>query len=527
MTRQKFSETLYLIGLFLLVAAMPLSIFMMSVSQFILLASWFISGNIFEKIKSAFSNSVIAILALVYFMHLIGVMYSTDYDYFFKDVRIKLPLLILPVLIFTSPAISNKWFNRIMSVFVFSVLTSTIISMGVLYDILPHKHPVNDIRDISVFVSHIRLSLFICISIFTCGYFIFLNRTKNFLYTLLSALVICWFIIFLFILEAMTGVVILIVTSVFLLLTFVFRQKSIAPKIIAALIAIIIPASIYLYLKNEALKIYRPQKVDFSSLPKTTANGNNYVHCETCTDQENGNLVWTFFCEPEISKAWNQRSRLNYNGRDLRGNELKFTLIRFLTSKGLRKDSAGVFQMNESEIHSVENGIANINYQHLGNLKIRIDKTIAEYYDLKNKKNPTGSSLIQRIEFWKAGWNIFRQNLLLGVGTGDVQKAFDAEYIRVNSPLSKEWRLRAHNQYLTFALTFGLAGFLLFAFSLFYPFIKMKKYLDFFYLPFFIILLISMLTEDTLETQAGVTFYAFFNSFFLFSRNENSPNKSS
>jgi len=35
------------------------------------------------------------------------------------------------------------------------------------------------------------------------------------------------------------------------------------------------------------------------------------------------------------------------------------------------------------------------------------------------------------------------------------------------------------------------------------------------YLSFFIIAVISFLTEDTLETQAGVTFFAFFNSFFL------------
>ncbi|MDG2226927.1 MAG: hypothetical protein P8L20_04265 [Flavobacteriales bacterium] len=33
---------------------------------------------------------------------------------------------------------------------------------------------------------------------------------------------------------------------------------------------------------------------------------------------------------------------------------------------------------------------------------------------------------------------------------------------------------------------------------------------------FLVISLLSFLGDDTLETQAGVTFFAFFNSFFLF-----------
>ena len=132
MTRQKISETLYIFGLLLLVVAMPLSIFMISIAQLALAVSWLVSGNYFAKIRSAFSNPVVAILATVYFMHLIGGFYSTDYNYYFNDIRIKLPLLLLPVLIYTSPKISEQWFERILFVFVLAVLTSTIISMGVL-----------------------------------------------------------------------------------------------------------------------------------------------------------------------------------------------------------------------------------------------------------------------------------------------------------------------------------------------------------------------------------------------------------
>ncbi|MEP7169848.1 MAG: O-antigen ligase family protein [Bacteroidota bacterium] len=519
MTREKISETLYLFGLCLLVAAMPLSVFMMSISQFALIGSWLISGNIINKIKSAFNNPVVAVLALVYFMHLVGGFYSTDYNYYFNDVRIKLPLLILPVLIYTSPKISQQWFERILSIFVLAVLLSTLISMGVLYHIIPLRKQLNDIRDISVFVSHIRLSLFICLSIFITCFFIQKHfQTYNFLKNILLILLIVWFLIFLFILEAMTGVSILIIVSLFLAVYFIYKQKKFLLKVSGTVIVLIIPLLIFGYLKHEAKKIYRAQKVEYNQLDMKTLNGNDYEHYIFRTEEENGNLMWIYICPKELSSAWNQRSKLSYEGHDLRENELKFTLIRFLTSKGLRKDSVGVYALNDNEIHAVENGIANVNYQNMGNMNMRLHRTIMEYYSYKNAGNPSGNSVLQRMEYWKAGWNIFLQNFWMGVGTGDVQKAFDNEYERGKSRLSKEYRHRAHNQFLTFAVTFGVFGFLFFMFSLFYPIFKLKKHTDYFYAIFFIIAFISMFTEDTLETQAGVTFFAFFNSFLLFSR---------
>ncbi|MEO5570586.1 MAG: O-antigen ligase family protein [Bacteroidia bacterium] len=521
MTRQKTSETLYLFGLLLLVAAMPLSVFMMSIAQFALLASWLVSGNIFTKIKSAFSNPVVAVLATVYFMHLVAGFYSTDYNYYFNDVRIKLPLLVMPVLIYTSPKISAQWFERILSIFILAVLTSTFISMGVLYDVLPHKKAITDIRDISIFISHIRLSLFICLSVFIVAYLFWKHHGEYILFkSLLLILLIAWFLIFLYILEAMTGVSVLIITSLILLVYFIYAQKNIWWKLGSAAIVIVVPVLIFGYIKKEAAKIYHPHVTANIQLEKFTQNGNEYEHNVLNTEQENGNLTWIYLCPEELPAAWNERSKLNYDGKDLRGNELKLTLIRFLTSKNLRKDSLGVYLLSEEEVHSIENGIANVNYQKMGDMHVRLQKTIMEYYAYKNGESPTGNSLLQRLEYWKAGWNIFLQNFWMGVGTGDVQKAFDKEYEQVNSRLAKDVRHKAHNQYLTFALTFGIFGFSFIMFSLFFPMFKLKKNTNFIYAIFFIIMFISMFTEDTLETQAGVTFFAFFNSFFLLAQAE-------
>jgi O-antigen ligase len=82
--------------------------------------------------------------------------------------------------------------------------------------------------------------------------------------------------------------------------------------------------------------------------------------------------------------------------------------------------------------------------------------------------------------------------------------------------LEQRWRLRAHNQYLSIAIGMGLVGLIWFLFTLFYPLLKLNMHANFLYVSFFAIAIISFLTEDTLETQAGVTFFAAFNSYFLF-----------
>jgi hypothetical protein len=60
---------------------------------------------------------------------------------------------------------------------------------------------------------------------------------------------------------------------------------------------------------------------------------------------------------------------------------------------------------------------------------------------------------------------------------------------------------------------------------MFFPFIKNHGRIPFLFLVFQGIVLLSMLNEDTLETQAGVTFYAFFNAFFWFNNYSNETRK--
>jgi O-antigen ligase len=131
-----------------------------------------------------------------------------------------------------------------------------------------------------------------------------------------------------------------------------------------------------------------------------------------------------------------------------------------------------------------------------------------------------------RLYFWKAAVTLIKKNVLFGVGTGDVQSELNKTYIETNSPLNVDWYKRPHNQFLTITVALGIIGSLLFLFSFLYPVTNLKKQMHPLFWPYFLVLCISFVLEDTLETQAGLSFYAFFYTLFIsqaFFKKQQSP----
>ena len=220
-----------------------------------------------------------------------------------------------------------------------------------------------------------------------------------------------------------------------------------------------------------------------------------------------------------MKEAWNSVSGMDYSGHDKRGQELRYTLIRYLTSLGLRKDADGVSQLKNDDIDLIESGYANHIYKHRNRFQVRMYELIWEIDVYRKGGNPSGHSVTQRIEYLRTGFSILMDHPLLGVGTGDVPAAFEKKYIENKTSLDPEWRLRAHNQWLTFAISFGLLGLLLLIVAFVYPGLVQRKFGQYLFLLFFMVSFLSMFNEDTLETQAGVAFFAFFYTFLLFSPN--------
>ncbi len=509
---------LYVFGLALMLIALPLSKFLMSLAQFYLVGLWLLDKRLLDKWREFFNNRAAVVLVSIYLIHVIGLLWTTDFHYAAKDLRVKLPLLALPVIVATSPKISRRVFHYLILIFITANVAGSFFSMRELL-----TKEIFEIREISLFISHIRFSLNICVATFAGLYLVFGSRffKKPVKATLL--ILVIWLMVFLGIMESVTGIlIVMLVSTLFILLTIYFSDK-LWLKNVLFVVLITAPILIFLYL-SRLYDDYNPDSpFIYEGMDITTSRGNYYAHDTTFKGAENGNWIGQYIHYGELAETWNERSDMDINGPDKSGQHLRFTLIRYLTSKGLRKDADGVYALSDEDILHIENGIANVKNVTESSIRKRIRTIVWEIMLYRKSGYLSGHSVAQRIEFWNAAVRIISKNFWLGTGTGDIDRAFKDKYNEMNSQLEQQFRWRAHNQYISMLATLGIFGFLWFLFAMIYPARRLSMYSDYYYLVFFTILMLSMLTEDTLETQAGATFFAFFTTFFLFAREENNP----
>ncbi|MDD4372672.1 MAG: hypothetical protein PHG67_02010 [Bacteroidales bacterium] len=541
----------YFVALVLMAMSVPLSKFTMSVFQFVLVIIWFLDGissevlkrffrksnpfgailytvtyiirlaadNFIEKFKLFFKNRTALIVSSIFLLHIIGLIHTSDFNYALKDLRTKLPLFVLPLVMSTMPALSRKQLNQLLLFYVAAVFIGTLFSMNVFF-----KQEFNDIRTISIFISSIRFSLNILFAIFILGWFITIDRSFSWQWLSLMFLILLWFLAFLMILESGIGLV-----SLVLLLSLIAAYKAITiagweKRFVTLMLMILIPLGFTMYIIHEVKVLSTAKPVSFEQFDSHTAQGTPYVHDTISFGIEDGKYVGLYLAITEMEQAWNQRSNFDFNGQDKAGQYLKYTLIRYLTSKNLRKDAEGVNSLTIKDIKAVENGVANVNYLENPSIRTRISKMLLGYQNYANLDNPNGSSLMQRIEYIRASFHIIHNNLLFGVGTGDLPMHFERAYEEINSSLHAQWRWRSHNQYISILVGFGIFGLIWFLVSFGYPYFSNSSNRHFLYTIFLLIIMFSMVTEDTIENQAGVTLLAYFNSLFLFAASKTGLN---
>ena len=101
----------YIIGLVILALGMPLSPILISISQFILFGTWLIEGNFKSKFLQIKSNSSLWAFLLLPLLHLLWLFNTTNFDYALHDLKIKIPLLLFPLVLGTIPPISTKSYD--------------------------------------------------------------------------------------------------------------------------------------------------------------------------------------------------------------------------------------------------------------------------------------------------------------------------------------------------------------------------------------------------------------------------------
>lgn len=481
----------------------------MSVGSILLVLEWLLGGELKDRLRKGLSDPAVLSLIALYGVHLLGLFYTSDWGEASKDLRIALPLLLFPLAM--GGRRDKTPYRPLFAAFFLAFFLSSFLSYLVWMNWLELPWGVS--KDPTIFISAIRLSLMGCIAFFFALFL--LAESKKIGRQLLLGGFCAWTLFYLGTLATGISMIVFLALLLYSVERWRRRTRNMLPAFLLLTLSIIPP----LYLAWEVKTFYEVEESpinDKGALPEKTSKGHSYQHFPEDGMLENGYYVRLYISEPELKKAWNERSDRPFEGADGHGDPIKATLIRYMSSKGLKKDAEGMKKMNKADIERVEKGIANLTLHRMNPVRKRIRKAIFEIDRYFRGEDPSGNSITQRFEYWRAAWYIIQKEPLTGVGTGDPKRAFDRAYDAIDTELKEAFQLRAHQQFLTSWVTWGPLGFIILLSALFLPAIRKGAFRNPYYCIFFITLFLSFFTEDTLETQAGVTLFAFWNAFLLF-----------
>jgi hypothetical protein len=479
--------------------------------------NWLIEGNFKAKLQRLMERKSVLLFISVFFLYLVGLLWTNSMQWGMHDVKIQLPLLILPLVIGTSEALNQVQVKRIVYVFSAAVILASFCSIFVLLGFSGKS--IHDPREMSLFISHIRFSLLINISIFSLFWYALKAQHESILEKAFLFLAMLWLTIFLVILKSATGWIVFLVVSSVVIFQNIISIKNTGGRVLllGILLAIFLLPTIYIgYVIQQ---FYTIESIPSNLSQEKTSKGNPYLFDFNNKELENGHYTYLFINDDELREAWSKRSSINYDSTATSGYN-HYVLYRYLTSKGYRKDADGLGKLTDDDIRNIENGMTNYRFVNPFSFYNRIYQIIWEI-DVYNKGgNPSGHSVTQRLEYYKMAIQIIKENFWFGNGTGGYYEAYQAKYNQNKFFQDQEYRQRSHNMFLSYWIDFGLIGMCYICFALIALVFLERRTKSFLLMIFLLIVLISFMNEDTLNNHDAISFFAFFYPLYLYSKPE-------
>ncbi|MBL7986140.1 MAG: hypothetical protein JNM91_14130, partial [Flavobacteriales bacterium] len=154
------------VGALALAAIMlPWSEFLLSIAQFLLLGNWLVEGVVRKdfagRFRRAFTSGPALLFMSFFALHLLGLLWTTDLSWGLDLCRILLPVIAFtPVLASTRPLAAGE-LRTVLLLGAWSVVASTLFCMAMRYEVIGR----GGYRELSIFISHIRLALLLCFSV--------------------------------------------------------------------------------------------------------------------------------------------------------------------------------------------------------------------------------------------------------------------------------------------------------------------------------------------------------------------------
>ena len=455
--------------------------------------NWLLEGRWREKLDMARQSHLLHVYLALFALLLCSLLWTEHQAYGWTLIREKLPLLVIPLVLLTTPPPAREARHAVLMLFSATVVVVSLISAVRLL-----THSGIAYRDAVPFISHIRFALCCCMAIFLLLGEV--ERTGK-LWLLVPTV---WLAIFVLLIHSYTAVVVLGVVTLVVLLVY---QPS--PLLLGLWLLLFGGATgtVVYYAKE----YYRPVPMAARALPPTTANNRPYTHLQDGII-ENGNYINNYLCPEEMRTEWNRRSTVPYDTLGPDGYTLQSTLIRYLNALGLPKDSLGVSQLSSKQMEHIVQGVANPVYARHNPVRKMVYVMLFEYEYYRHTNAVSGFTMLQRFDLWEATLAIVGQHPWLGVGIGDLLTELHAELSRRHSDLAPTSKY-PHNQYLTLLSTFGCMGCTVLLIFCAIAIVCERRRLNALMLSWMLLVMISFLTEDTLNTTTGMLLCTYFLAF--------------
>jgi hypothetical protein len=508
-----FRENLFFLTALLVLVSFPFSESLLSISIGLLFLQIFLQENRSHQTEILKTDRALWALSGIFMFYLIGCFFCKDFATGLYELKKNVFWVIVPLGVALSARLKEKQFWQLMLAFVFFVTISTLIAAYKLFHLEELQIP--DVRMVS-YVSHVSFSFQIILSVFILLYGII---KRPIIFSKINPLILAgwglWLLGFMVLQKSLIGILSFYLAAIIFMIWFVRQLKVRWQRIALMLLALSFTLLPFAYLGKLIMDFYTIRDTMPTPELSYTANGNKYSFDINNKQKENGYYVHWYLCKEELDLAWNQRSHLSITDRDATGYQIYYTLIRYLTSKGLKKDAFGVQSLTVQDVRNIEKGIANhIFYDRRYSLYPRVYQTIWEIDQYINTGNPNNQSLSQRFEYIKAAIYIIEHHFW-GIGTGNFKQEFAHAYEQINTQLNEEFRFHVHNQYLSYMVKFGLIGLVLIISIFFYSIYYHRQFRNILMIILLSVLFVSNFGEAILETHVGLPFFLFFISLFI------------
>lgn len=225
----------------------------LSFSMISFIAVSFFHPDLKKQLRNFLSTPLLWGMSLLFILPLVSGWWSEDKQQWLDILRIKLPLLVLP-LAFAAPfSLSQRQWEWVIRFFVLAVLAATFWSMfhyvsniaAINASYLEAKTMLTPLEN-----DHVRFSWLVAVALLLSIYSAWQKRNENGIEKWLLLPVIVWFIIFLHLLAARTGLLSFYIMVAGLFLWLLFKKAKPVQLTLLLLLFVSLPAAAYFLLPS-------------------------------------------------------------------------------------------------------------------------------------------------------------------------------------------------------------------------------------------------------------------------------------